>query len=214
MPVTYVGQQTGITSNGTTVAFSYTTGSGADRLLLAGISAARTVSSASYAGAAMTTEVGSGARQIMRLVNPASGAQTFSLTLTSYGSAHKYSLADFDGVDQTTPLGAGLTPTGTSNTPSTGTVTVPADGAAFGFFYHGYATTTPTINTGTLTGASTNGSTCHGGGYRTTTGAIAWNINKSSSWTAFALPINPSGGGPSFVAAHLPVISQAIGGMY
>ncbi len=109
----------------TSFTFSHTTGTGADRLLLVGVSmraGAEHVNSVTYAGNSLTLvgaqSNGANTRmEIWRLVNPPTAANNVVVTLSASGRA-VIGAATFTGVDQTTPLGTFASATGSSTTPS------------------------------------------------------------------------------------------------
>lgn len=216
MAVAYVGQATSLQGAGTTISFTYTSGSGSDRLLVAGGKApSESISSVSYAGAAMT----SGATAVNRAgifykAGQATGANTLSFVLSGYDT-FLYSVADFTGVDPATPVGTGVTASGSSTAVSTGSVTVVGGGMAWGFGHHFYATTNMTIASGTLTAsASGTGGRRIAGAYAAATGALAWTANFSAAWEALALPIIPVGGGSSVPVITGPSGKQMTGGFF
>jgi len=206
-------------ANGSTISMSYTCSSGADRLLLVNtLEAGNTTNSGTYAGAALTS-VGSvsavGSFKMWAKTAPATGSNTLSFVLSSYGSGI-VNVSDWTGVDQTTPLGTPISNTGTSAAPASGSITVPANGAAFGTSYGSYNSTgTPTAGASTtLVGGVRSSGHPIAGGYITATGNINWNIAQSTAWGAYSVPINPVSAGAAFLAKGLTPISQAIQGMY
>lgn len=195
MAVAYVGQATGKTSSSTTVSFSYTNGAGTNRVLVAGLySLSGGISSVSYAGAALTQlDVAGTDKYLFGKIAPATGSNTFSITQSSYG-ATEYALADFDGADQTTPFGAVVKNTGNSNSGTTGSITVPSNGIAFGWVEHSYSSN-PTATAGTQTGSGASLGRGWAGAYRSTTGSLSWSATNTGAWFAMAVPISPVAGG-------------------
>lgn len=211
MAVAFNGQATNTTGGGTTVSFSYTSGSGSDRYLLVGCAqfAGLDITAVSYNSVALTNiydaGVGTAPIELWGLVAPATGSNTLSFTMSSYDPGGvKYSTTDWTGVDQTTPVGAAVVATGSSAAPATGSITVPAGGAAFGIGRHQY-TAAMTINQGTLTGSLSTGGVGLAGAYRATTGDLSWTAsNNFISWRAVGVPINAAGsGGGSTLLAKL-----------
>jgi len=100
---------------------------GSDRVLLVGISyydSADTVSALTYNSVAMTvvpsSTVSNGqyTSTLYRLIAPATGSNTVSVTFTGGVFDFKAGSVSFTGADQTTPLGTANTATGSSTTPS------------------------------------------------------------------------------------------------
>ena len=203
MAVAYVGQAIAVAGANTTISFTYTSGSGSDRLLIAGGKApSESISSVSYAGAALTSGATAVARAgIFYKAGQATGGNTLSFVLSGYDT-FLYSVADFTGADQTTPVGTGVTASGTGTAVSTGSVTVPTDGMSWGFGHHAYASVNMTIVSGTLTcAASGTGGRRIAGAYSASTGALAWTANASYAWEALALPINAVAGADAILTA-------------
>lgn len=198
-------------TSGVNVTFAFTGSSGSDRLLSLQIRASTTVNWVTYAGAGLTLHSTGGNMTMWRKTAPATGSQNVVINMTNYQQA-MWTIADWSGVDQTTPMGTQVTATGTSTTASTGSVTCPAGGVVFGGCEMGYSTApgTVTITSGTSLGwsrESANGRR-KAGGYRTTTGALSFSHNNVA-WGAQAVPINPS---VSFTAKLPQVYSQAVKG--
>lgn len=200
----------------TTVTFSYSCSSGSGRLLLVQTHVASgSVTSVTYAGAGLTSHATGGSMTLWRKTAPASGADNIVTTIGTYNQA-LFSVSDWTGVDQTTPLGTQVTATGTSTTPATGSVTCPANGAVWGGMYADYSTSPGTISAGsgtTLLGwvrESANGRR-KAGGYRFNTGTISFSQSPSTVWGAQAVPINPS---VSFTAKlpeiHLQAVQRSV----
>lgn len=100
---------------------------GSDRVLLVGISyydSADTVSAVTYNSVALTvvssSTVSNGqyTSTMYRLIAPATGSNTVSVTFTGGVFDFKAGSVSFTGADQTTPLGTAVTATGSSTTPS------------------------------------------------------------------------------------------------
>jgi hypothetical protein len=199
MAVALNNSATGTTGGGTTVSFSYAVGSGADRYLLIGCSnfGNLDISSVTYNSVACSSVYDSGAvsasMEIFGLAAPASGTNTMSFTLASYDpQGAKYSVADWTGVDQTTPVGSTVVNTGNSSGPvTTGSVTCPSNGAIFGIGRHTYSSAGMTIAAGTSIGNTTAGANSFAGAYSLSTGALSWTPSNSGNWRAVGIPINP-----------------------
>ena len=114
------------------VTVSHTT-SGSDRLLVVCAQVyTQTVTGITYAGTSMTlaTSVANGnfLTYLYYLANPALGADNVVITFNASGGQHySASINSYTGVDQTTPLDATNTATGSSTTGGTVTVTTVAD---------------------------------------------------------------------------------------
>ena len=100
---------------------------GSDRVLLVGISyydSLDTVSAVTYNSVALTvvssSTVSNGqyTSTMYRLIAPATGSNTVSVTFTGGVFDFKAGSVSFTGADQTTPLGTAVTATGSSTTPS------------------------------------------------------------------------------------------------
>jgi hypothetical protein len=110
----------------TSDSFSHTC-TGANRLLLVWVffdrgNGAYNVSSMTYAGASMsqatTFAFGTKYAEVWQLIAPTEGANTLAATYNNVGPTAKVIIRAFSytGVDQTTPLGAGTSATGATNT--------------------------------------------------------------------------------------------------
>jgi hypothetical protein len=202
MAVTLVASSSIQQSNGTSITFAYTTGSGSDRLLVLGTnSISGVVNSASYGGVAMTAAASVGTIKTWTLVAPASGNNNFTVVLNTYNDLSR-AASDWIDVDQSTPTGTAVTATGSSGTASSGSVTCPSNGAIHGWHYNNYTTSgsfTPNSGT-TILAALRNG----GGGqgyshsYRTATGTVDITLPSSASWQIIGLPLNAVAGGTTY----------------
>lgn len=199
MAVALNNSATGTTGGGTTVSFSYAVGAGSNRYLSIGCSnfGGLDISAVTYNSVACSSIYDAGAVtarvEIWELKNPASGTNTMSFTLASYDpQGAKYSVADWTGVDQTTPSGAVVVNTGNSTGPvTTGSITCPSGGAIFGIGRHTYSSAGMTISSGTSIGNTTAGSNSLAGAYSLATGALAWTPSNSGTWRAVGIPLNP-----------------------
>lgn len=215
MPVAFnngTNVASGSTGGGSTVTQSYTCSSGADRLLLVMTRGSMVSSAASYAGAGMTFVADNGNLRLWRKTAPATGANNIVITLASYQNT-MLSASDWTGVDQTNPLGTPVGGSGTASYFSTGTLTCPTDGAIWGCGTHGYTTSpgTWTSTGGTSIGWTRSASTGFGqaSAYRTSTGAISWNLFTSIAYGYHMIPINAV---LTFTAKLPKVYSQAVQG--
>lgn len=193
----------GTVSNGNSITFSHTTGSGNNRLLLVGISfyhasSARTVSSVTFGGTSMnsvgTIYNGNGRRvAIYSLVGPA--ASTTANVVVTFSGTGVYGVASavsFAGVDQCTPLGTFLGATGSSSTASVSPTSVAGD-LVFDTVAAGYALTVGASQTqqwNTSAGTTIYGaaSTEVAAGVTTT---MSWGLGTSGTWAIGAVAVKP-----------------------
>lgn len=164
-----------------------------------------TITAVSYNGVALTQAAASANDgqddqvDIWYLKNPATGAHTVALTCS--GITGRIGATSFTGVDQTTPVGTGVTNTGNSTTPTvdasstTGEVVVGAmaSDASVAGLPSGGAGQTPVDWASTADFEATASS--HEAGSTTTT--HSYTIN-SREWAIAALPIKPTGSSPQF----------------
>jgi hypothetical protein len=127
-----------------TISFSHTTGTGANRLMLVGISkeddlgaATFEVSGITYGGQALTRRVQNTSSEaegeIWSLVNPPSGTATLLVSFTGAEAIDSavVGVTTFTGVNQTTPFSATNSATGTTS-PATLTISSPSGEWVFG----------------------------------------------------------------------------------
>ncbi len=188
-----------------TKTWTHTTGSGSNRLLtLSGniwqdVGGTGTITSASYNGVALTkatstTEVSMDS-ELWYLVNPASGSNTMSVTVTGNTDAIKLSASTFTGVTQTSPVDINATVIGGSGNPSiSATTTVASDLliATLSRFSTTDATTSRTSlykdKTGSIFGATSYQLATSAGSYSDTyTGAAA------QDWALVMTGFKPAG---------------------
>ncbi|MBL9113959.1 MAG: DNRLRE domain-containing protein [Verrucomicrobiaceae bacterium] len=192
-----------------TVTTTHTTGSGANRLMLVGISyeddntLGLTITGVTYAGQPLTFVKSQMSSQeagceLWRLVNPPSGVGTLEVSTTGSGTGDEIvvGVATFAGVNQTTPLG-----TAVSATNSTATASVTATSASGELVFDVLAlddarsaspdsaqtqlwsATSGTVNSD---GIRAGGSTKLG----SASTAMTWNVT-ADAWTLIAVPIKP-----------------------
>lgn len=215
MPVAFNnGTTNGAGTGGSSgVTFSYAGGSGADRLLLVQTRGTATVTAVAHNGKSLTSAATGGGMTMWRRVAQDTGTRNIYIELGTYQSV-LWSVSDWTGVDQTTPLGSQVTATGSSSSAATGSITCPADGAIFGGVQNDYTVGGGTATAGsgtTLVGAFRTAGNGWGkaGGRRASTGTLSWNLAGSTSWGVQGFPINPT---VSFTAKLPSVYSQAIQG--
>ena len=182
-------------SGGSSVTFLLTTSAGSNRLLLAhGMSDEVTVTGCTYNGDTVTQITASGNTRNWRLIAPDEGTN-LSLTFTYSGYGGIWcGRTIWSGVDQTTPLDAGTANSGTSSAPTSGSISVPTDGAIWGSMWAAYTSSgTVTMSAGTSIYSVRNAGSgySNGSGYRTTTGALTWSLPSSASWNVRAYKISP-----------------------
>jgi len=222
-------------ANATSVGFSHTTGSGADRLLLVGVSwnsnnSEQNVSSVVFSsnGGASTLPLtlvfdqqSSGNPRnasIYRLLNPPAG-EAGTVTVTFGGQVASGIVAgavNFAGVDQTTPLGTPGGATGSSATPSVTLNGLSGDELVFDTVFKGASSSGTAFNGGSdqaeqwnLFSVNTRG----GGSVEPAAGSsvtMSWSSGTSSSvWAIAAVPINPS---PVVVTTYDLTMAVGVGG--
>jgi hypothetical protein len=202
MAVEFVGGSGAITAAGSGASIGYTVGSGSNRALVVHCSdtdaALPPMDGASYNGVSMTLAQRDNDLHTFYLAAPASGANTLYL---DFGGAYERvfcARSDWQGVDQTAPLGSVSHVTGTSASPDSGTVTCPSGGAIVAHQRNNYTGGgSISASSGTLIAAQRNGATGKGAaaGYRTSTGAVAFSIPGSAAWEMQVTTINAAGGG-------------------
>lgn len=169
-----------------------------NRILLVGAKTTNgaTLSGVTYNGSSLTNFNTYGTHKTYRLIAPATGSNTLTVSYSGYSSSY-FKAASFSGVDQTVPLGTEVTNSGTDNSPSTGSITCPGSGMIWGWEHGAYSTALPTIggSGNTLAGAarSGGGGQTLAGAYRSTTGSVAWTLANGGSfgWEVLGVPINP-----------------------
>jgi hypothetical protein len=209
-----IDKRTNTVSNSITV--TNTTGAGENRLMLVGVSwnanaVSRTISSVTFTpdgeSAVGLTEVktqqpGTAMYRyaaIYSLLNPPSG-QTGTVTITFSGSVTNgiiVGVANFAGVDQTTPLGTPAGAGATNTTPSVTLTGLNGDELAFDTVFIG-GNPAPTLTVGAnQTRLWTNGISNAGGAASTKQVTVAsvtnsWTASASGPWASVAVPIKPA----------------------
>jgi Putative Ig domain len=182
-------------SAATTISFSYTSGSGSNRLLIAQSYSTVNITAARYSGVSMSLADTFGNLKLWSLIAPATGANTIAFDLASYNSG-RFNVANFDGADQTTPLGSVVQNTGSSAAPTSSSVTCPANGMIYSGGRHDYSGGAATAGAGTtLAGSESSLGASKFAGYRTTTGTAAFVTPGSNTWNLQTVPISASSGG-------------------
>ncbi len=236
-PVLDGAVSSGTAASGSSITVNHTTGTGADRLMLAGISwncgsTGRTISSVTFTpsgGSAVnlepviTQQAGTQLRYaaIYSLLNPPSGtAGTLTVTFSgSVGSGIVAGAANFMGVNQTTPLG---TPGGAGPSSGTTTPTVTLTGLSgselvFDTVFMGGSGSSQTLTPDTDQSQLWNdfagntraaASTALAAGSSVT---MNWTAASSAYWAIAAVPINPAPSGPPTYTLSMAA-SPSIGG--
>ena len=187
--------------NVATTTWSHTVGSGANRLLLVGVSFAgidRSISSISFGGANFTYVGSSGVNrrvEIWKLLNPTPGTASIIANWNGSKDAVLWS-GSFTNVDQTTPLGTFQSASGSSTTPS---VTLSSASGQLVVDVLAAAGDAGTINPGagqTLIcsgNTGTGGSDARGGGSSKPGAAsvtLSWSLGTSKVWDLGAVALN------------------------
>ena len=183
---------------------------GSDRVLVVGISyydSGDTVSAITYNSVAMTV-VGSSTVSngqctvsLYRLIAPATGSNTVSVTFTGSVFDFKAGSISFTGADQTTPLGAANTATGSSTTPSVNITSATGEIVL---------DTIAIVHSGTLTvdGSQAQRWNGTGGGFikgaastedGSTTTTMSWSNSSSQDWALTGVSVKPVAAAPSGV---------------
>lgn len=187
------------TGTDSTITVSHTTGAGANRLMLVGISigANVTVSSVTYGGTALTLVIyqpgyySDEKSYIYQLVAPVSGAADVVVTLSS-SAGTVVGVMTFTGVNQTTPLG---TPAG--NTGSGSLVTVDISSGANELVFDTLMVYPRTLTVGAgqterwdITDTNCKGAASTEPGAATVT--MSWTLGSSTSWGTCGVSIKPA----------------------
>lgn len=184
---------------------------GSDRVLVVGISyydSGDTVSAITYNSVAMTV-VGSSTVSngqctvsLYRLIAPATGSNTVSVTFTGSVFDFKAGSISFTGADQTTPLGAANTATGSSTTPSVNITSATGEIVL---------DTIAIVHSGTLTVDGSQAEQWNGvGGFGfikgggstedgSTTTTMSWSNSSSQDWALTGVSVKPVAAAPSGV---------------
>jgi hypothetical protein len=196
------------TATTNTLSWSHTT-SGSDRILIVGVSirneSSETVSTVTY-GTGNLTFVGAATNgtacraEIWQLVNPATGANTVTVTLSA-GSKFVGGAVTFTGVHQTTPFGTFVPATGTSITPSVNVTSAAAEAVIDTLAQRNSATTAAADSSQTgrwndvTSGAGGTATNVRGAG-STEPGAasvtMSWTLSSSRPWAIGAVSLKPS----------------------
>jgi hypothetical protein len=214
-------------ANSSSISISHTTGTGTDRLMLVGVSwnsgtTARTISSVTFTpsgGSAValnpvrTEQTGTQYRYsaIYSLLNPSNG-QTGTVTVTFSGSVSNgivAGVANFAGVDQTTPLGSPNGANGNSTAPSVALTGLNGDELVFDNVFQGGSGSSQTLTVGAnqsqLWNAFVSNTRAAASTEQATTSSVtmSWTAASSSYWAIVAVPIKPAAITPTCYALTL-----------
>lgn len=186
----------------TTLTWSHTI-TGANSVILAWIQVptGRTITAATYAGAAMTFGANKVADQDLHCyykIGPATGANDVSFTMSGAANEMVGGSQSFNGADQTTPFGTFVTASGTSNFEPSITVTsaigeIVADGMAW---HTSNPEITRTVGAGqTERFFSSGGINAKAGVGSTEAGAasvpMTWTLSAISNWQQIGVSVKP-----------------------
>jgi uncharacterized repeat protein (TIGR02543 family) len=202
---------------GTSISVAHTTGTGTDRLMLVGVSwncynTARTISSVTFTygsttltlNPVITQQAGTQLRHaaIYSLLNPPSGVSG-TVTVTFSGSVSNgivVGVANFAGVDQTTPLGLpnGAGSGSNDNAPSVTLTGLNGNELVFDTVFQGASGSSQTLTAGPGQTQLWNSYISNTRAAGSTEQAIAasvtmsWTAASASYWAIAAVPINPA----------------------
>jgi hypothetical protein len=188
---------TGLTSP---VTLSHTTGTGANRFMLVGISQRnRTVTSVTYGTTPLTlvgdnNNNGNARISIYQLVNPPSGTATITVNFSSSpDKGAVVSVTTYSGVDQTNPLGTFATAQATSTNP---TVTVNSSTGDLIYDVVAIRNQTVTVGAGQTQRWNLNSGSDMNGAGSTKPGSgstnMSWTSSSSADWAIGAVAIKPA----------------------
>ena len=223
-PVTLDGTvHSNVVASGSSISIDHTTGTGANRLLLVGVSwnsgtSERTISSITFTpsgGSAVglnmvvSRKYSSQNRDsaIYSLLNPASGqAGTITVTFSgSVGSGIMAGAANFAGVDQSTPFGTTNSAEAQSTAPSVTLTGLNGDELIFDNVFQGASASTQTLTAGSgqtqlwnpdyVANLRAAASTEQA---TTSSVTMSWTAASSTYWVIVAVPIHPANSGPTY----------------
>jgi len=187
--------------------WSHTVGTGANRILIVGVSirnsSSQTVTGVTYAGTPLTN-IGVKANstvvriEMWRLVNPPSGTANVVVTLSAAAKA-VCGATSWTGVNQTTPLGTFVSATGSTNTPTVNATsatnevvhdTVAAQGTVTATVGAGQTQRWNAVTSGGLTSSNVRGAGSSEPGAATVT--MSYSLSASASWAIGAVPLKPA----------------------
>src|SRR5881296_515947 len=180
-----------------TFSFNHAVGSGANRLLIVGVTDDnnRGVPSATYNAVAMTA-IGSKSNgnllvSMFRMVNPPSGTFAVKVTWGGGNNVGEVGAISFTGVDQTTPLGTFVTASASTTTP-----TVNVTSAAGELVVDTVGATGGTLTVDASQAQRWNLTQTVRGGGSTEAGAatvtMSWSLGTSNAWATIAVPVKPA----------------------
>lgn len=201
-------------TTGTTLTISHTV-AGSDRYLLAGGAGnwpATDINSITYNTDALTELVatditgGNGACEIYGIVAPDTGTNDLVITYNNGGDGNIGHVISLTGVDQSTPIGTGVSAAGTGTTitvnvsSASGELVVDiavadADGSSRTLTVGADQTQRSNLQTTNLGGIVSAMSTEPGAG----TVTMSWAVSASLNWATVAVPVKPSAGAATVV---------------
>ena len=188
------------TSGGTNFTIGGITPTGSDTLLLTSItgSGQQTVTLQKFNGTSLTALATTYYSTYNSALESPSTSGNLTFTLSGYAQAWVRAVA-FSGVDiGGTPYDTLVSKTGTSVSCTSGTDTVPTDGAKYFTAISAYTSSgDPTSTAGTAFISYRSGASGRSvmGGYRLTDGAVSWNLSGSAAWGGPSIIVNPLAAG-------------------
>jgi hypothetical protein len=211
-------------ASGTSISFNHTTGTGADRLMLVGVSwnsgtTARTISSVTFTpsggsaiplNSVITQQAGTQFRYsaIYSLLDPPNG-QVGTVAITFSGSVSNGMMAgaaNFTGVNQSTPLGTpgGVGPTAQGTAPSVTLTGLDGNELVFDNVFQGASASTQTLTVASdqtqLWNPAYVANLRAGASLEqatTSSVTMSWTAASASYWSIAAVPIKPAAIGPT-----------------
>ncbi len=185
-------------ANASTGTVTLTVGSGANRLLIVGVSDnnKRTISSVTVNTTLTMTSIGSqtdGATtkiQMFSLINPPAGLNTVQVTWSGGGVNGVIGAISFTGVNQTTPLGTFASATGTSTAPSVNVTSAAGEIVVDTVVGAGGTLTVDPSQTQrwNLTSTVRGGGSTEAGAATVT---MSWTLSASNSWSIGGVSVKP-----------------------
>jgi uncharacterized repeat protein (TIGR01451 family) len=213
--------------NTASLVISHTTGTGADRLMLVGVSisaytSGSQVTGITYGSQALTlvrtnllTETGNfnPRTEIWQLVNPNPGTANVTIQLST-SRILTAGVTTFSGVDQTNPLASTNAANGSSTSAS---VTVSGGDLYYGVVCASKASPSPTLTDGAgqtrqwhLSLNNGNSYMTGAGAVKTSNGALSWTSSASAPWSACAVAIRSAGVGNGVAFMQTPALAAPL----
>lgn len=204
--------------------FSHTVGSGAERMLIVGVALRKNgpvVSSVTYGGVGLTliaSQLDGGAdhrAELWYLLAPTSGTANIVVTLSATVDATAGAIS-FAGVNQTAPLGSVAGSQGTDQTPSVTIVSavgevvadvMSANGDSGAVAVGANQTQQWNQNTGTSDANEFGAQSTEAGAASVT---MSWSLTNANKWAILAVPIKPSPAIAPAAISNLATLNQTI----